>query len=238
MKRRFISFTVVVLTSIIFTKSALADMPVIDWAEIMKTMQLLEEAKNQLEEIKNLKQTALDQLGFLKQNISGNFGYGNLWNTQADLYQRQWSNDNWVDVLNRVNTDKTSAFYQAQQAYAKMYPVANANQIDSTLKEGDLSRIYYQQESSISRAALAASSYNYNEINRHIQNIHDILAKLESQTSEKAAIDLNTRLVAELSFIQLESLKQQNIQIQLAATEAQKQVNGMSDESKFMQWNP
>lgn len=192
----------------------------------------------QLDELNSLKDVSNRTLDELRHDLSGNFGYGNLLNTPYDLNKKLWSNDSWFDVLNRVSTDKTSAFAKAQDEYAKLYPVVNADQIGTTQKNGGLTRIFYEQNSNISRAALAASSYTFNQINQHIQNIHDILLKLESQPSAKAAIDLNTRLVAELSFIQLETLKQQTMQTQISATQTQNQVNGMSNESKFLQMKP
>lgn len=174
----------------------------------------------------------------LTSNLQGNFGYGNLLNTQSDLNQMLWSNNSWQDVLNNVGGGNAQQFSLAQQAYANLYPIVDSNQIGQTLTNNDLTRIQYNQQSSISRAALAASSYSYNDINQHIQNIHNILAMLENQPSEKAAIDLNTRLVAEISFIQLEELKQQDIQTQIIATQSQGTVNSLSDSSKFNQWNP
>lgn len=174
----------------------------------------------------------------LTSTLQGNFGYGNLLNTQSDLNQMQWSNSNWQDVLNNVGGGNAQQFSIAQQAYANLYPIVNSSQIGQTLTNNDLTRIQYGQQSSISRAALTASSYSYNDINQHIQNIHNILAMLENQPSEKAAIDLNTRLIAEVSFIQLEELKQQDIQTQVIATQSQGVVNSLSDSSKFNQWNP
>lgn len=179
----------------------------------------------------------LTQIQTMNKNLSGNFGYGNFLNSQTDLNRRLWSNDSWSDVLKMAGSGNAEQFALAQKAYAKLYPVVESNHIGSTLKEGNLTRTYYQQQSSISRAALAASSYQYDDINHHIQVVHDILTKLESEQSEKAALDLNARLVAELSFIQLDMLKQQILQTQLMATQTQRDVNGMSDASSFEIWD-
>lgn len=186
---------------------------------------------SQLTDIKSLNQQTL-------ANLEGNFGYGNLYNTANDVVQRQWSNNNWIDVLNMVNSDQHSAFYQAQKNYAERYQIMNPTQFGSQQGITALNKQYYSDSSAVSRAALAASSYSYNQINQHMQTIHDILQKLENQPSEKAALDLNARLVAELSFIQLEQLRMQNIQTQLIANHSQGEVNGMSDQANFMQWNP
>lgn len=171
----------------------------------------------------------------IEKDLQGNFGYGHLFNDDNALKNRQWSNDSWLDVLNETKT--SSAFSEAQAQYKKLYPVIESSEIGATRINGGLNRTYYQQSSSISRAALAASSYSYDQINGHIKTLHDILAKLEDNPSEKSAIDINARLVAEVGFIELELLKQQTIQNQLNATQTQGVVNGMSDATQFMQWS-
>lgn len=209
------------------------------WGDVVDVLtEILGINKEQLGQLKDINQLGQKSLDEFKRDLSGNFGYGSLLNTPDDLKKRLWSNDRWMDVLKNVSNDKTSAFSKAQEEYAKLYPVVSPDAIASTLKDGGLTRTFYTQSSQISRAALAASSFSYDQLNQHIEAIHSILTKLDSQPSTKAAIDLNTRLVAELSFIQLEMLKQQTVQTQLHATQSQNQVNGMSSESKFMQFNP
>ena len=215
-----------------------AVIPVIDPTEILKTVDLINKTTEQVKEIKKISDINKDQLDFLKTNINGNYGYGKLFNGTDDLNSRQWSNNSWVDVLNEVSDHKTSAFADAQKKYEQLYPVSNPEEIGKYRKDGGLVRAYYKQSSQISRAALASSSYSYDQINKHIENLHAILAKLDDQTTEKAAIDLNARLVAELGFIQLEMLRQQSIQNQLTATNTQGEVNGLSDQARFMQWKP
>lgn len=209
-------------------------LPVIDFDEIYNTLQLIKRADDQIEQLRNLKESSEEQLKLLKKSISGNFGYGNYLNTEEDETHREWSNDNWIDVLQMREDKKNTQFTDAQKAYQKLYPVTDVDHVRTTLKKDDLIKNYYDQSKAISRAALAASSESYNKINDHNQKIHTMIHLLENQPSEKAAIDLNARLVAELAFIQLEILKEQNIQSQLEATEAQNKINGMSDESQFM----
>lgn len=229
-------FLAILLISNFFIFPAYAVMPVIDVSQITKTLELIKEAQKQYQQMQDLSKLNTKQYDFLERNLSGNFGYGKFLNGSSDLYRRQWSNDSWVDVLRVSNNGHASAFSDAQRNYDRLYPVVSSDHIASTRSRDNLTRTHYQQSSEISRAALAASSYSYDQINEHIKNIHDILAMLENESSEKAAIDLNTRLVAELGFIQIEMLRQQNIQNQLIATKTQGEVNGMSDQSQFMQW--
>lgn len=223
------------------TSSAYATMPVIDYTEIYKTVQLIKDVESQLDqlqkqynELQNIKNFNSQQLDFFNKNLMGNFGYGDLFNGASDLSNRQWANDRWIDALSESSTGHGGAFSDAQKRYEDMYPVRNADSIGAT----DLGRTYYQQSSQISRTALAASSYSYDQINDHIKTLHDMTEQLEKEKSEKAAIDLNARLVAEIGFIELEILRQQTIQNQLVANKQQGEVNGISDQTTFMQIRP
>lgn len=194
------------------------------------------------QQMQNMENNELPNLSQINQNLTkymyGDTGIENILNGQSDMNQRLWSNANWNDVLNQVGGGTYSGFQQQQQAYAQMYPTQNKEQIGQTLTDNDLVRTYYQQNQEVSRAALAASSYSYNTINQHMQNIQSILLQIKNTPTEKASIDMNARLLAEVSYIQLEMLRQQNVQTQLMATQSQGVVNAMSDESKFDQWNP
>ena len=225
------------LFGFILSTSVFAMMPVIDIGSISKTIELINQGRTQLEQMKRLYDVNTNQLDFLQKNLNGNFNYGRLFNEVEDLNRRQWSNDSWMDALNRVSNGRTSAFGQAQRMYEKIYPVTSADKIATTRRDGGLTRTYYQQSSNISRTALAASSYSYDHLNDHIKQLHDILSKLDEQSTEKAAIDLNARLVAELGFIELEVLRQSTINNQLAATQTQGEVNSMSYQAQFMQWH-
>lgn len=175
----------------------------------------------------------------LTDYLTGDTGIENYLNGSSDMNARLWSNDKWSDVLKASGGGNTQGFTQMQQHYSDMYPVVDKNKIGGDdIKDTDLIRAQYEQQKDISRAALADSAYSYNTINQHIQNIKSILSQISNKSTEKASMDTNARLLAEVSYIQLEMLKNQDMQTQLMATESQGQVNGVSDESKFAQWNP
>lgn len=232
-KQSLISYAVILLSFYFNNCYAIDIGGIATW--LQRTYGINVDIKKLDQEIQRTQQSTLLEL---QQDLRGNFGYGNLFNTAQDLATRQWSGDSWLDVLNQVSSPKTSAFVQAQQTYSKLYPLVEAGAVASSLKDGALKHNYYLQSSQISRTALAASSYSYGQTNQHLDRVHSILTQLERQPSEKAAIDLTARLIGEVAFIQVESLKQQNIQNQITATESQNNINGMSDQANFMQWNP
>jgi type IV secretion system protein VirB5 len=237
-----LTFTIFLL---MMSVKAVATMPVVDVAAGLRAIELITEAKEQvknlerqLSQLDNISDLNRQQYNFIQQNAHGNYGYGRLGNSETDLYKRQWSHNSWLDALNGANNGHTSAFVKAENHYRTLYPVVDASHIAPSRSRNNLSRTYYDQSTKINRAALAASSQSYEQINDHIKNLHQMLLKLEDSPNEKAALDLNARLIAEIGFIQLEMLRQQILQNQLSATASQATTNGMSDESQFKHFNP
>ncbi|CAM4400526.1 MAG: hypothetical protein LEGION0398_MBIBDBAK_00232 [Legionellaceae bacterium] len=180
-----------------------------------------------LDDIKNNTLHTVNELKDVNKNLTGLTHYETLLN---DIKKRQWSADKWTDALSSMgNAD----FKDAQKRYEQLYPIHDPNRKDSQLNNA-----YYEQSSKVTRTALAASEYSYNTINEHIDTVNQLLKKLTETQTQKQVADLNVRLLAEVSFIQLEMLKQQNIQTQLIATQSQREVNGLSDSKRFNQWNP
>lgn len=178
------------------------------------------------------------QLSILKTYFSGNTGIENLFNGKAEMDQRLWANPQWESLLKAEGGGSYQSLSNLQRQYAKRYPVINENNIGQTLTDDDLIRAYYAQSKAINQAALASSAYSYNQLQGHTQSIHGLLSHLKDTPTEKASMDMNARLLAEVSFIQIEMLRQQTIQNQLLATQAQASVNGLSDQAKFNQWHP
>jgi type IV secretion system protein VirB5 len=176
--------------------------------------------------------TELQKITGVEKNIhtdlSGNFGYGNL--SDKDMSQYNWSNSSWESVMNM--SGGSDAFKAAQKKYDSLYKSKEPKDLGKVVTER--TKALYKQSKEINRAALAASSYSFTEITEHMQTVKDILAQLEQHPEEKAAVDLNARLTAELCFIQLEMLKQQNMQTQILATTSQASVNGLSDQAEFL----
>lgn len=230
-------------SSVFATPDPIADALLTQMEALQSTnLSNLAELPKQLDQL----QKSFSQLKLQNQNLktiqgymTGDSGFEDILNGNSDMNARLWSNDKWSDVLQSTNGANTQGFTSMQKQYSGMYPVVDKDQIGGDdIKDTDLIRAQYEQQKNISRAALAASAYSYNTINQHMQNIKTILANIKNTQTEKASMDMNARLLAEVSYIQLEMLKNQDMQTQLMATESQGQVNGMSDESKFSQWNP
>lgn len=173
----------------------------------------------------------IDLLDEIHGDLNGKYGHGNLTASELAQYQDPIK-DKWEDVLDQSGS--SAEFKKAQKSYAALY--ATDEDIQGV---SELSKAQYQQSRNINRAALAASSLSYDKMNDHLNNIKDILAKMESSDdiTMKETIDLNARLVAELSFLELQKLQQSDIQTQVIATDSQAEVNGTHEQSKFLSWD-
>jgi hypothetical protein len=210
--------------------------PLLEKMLALQTAQLPNLAKlpQQLNEL--VKQT--QQLQHVQHTLSGDTGIQHLLNGKTEMNQRCWANPEWESLLQAKGSGSYASLSHLQQQYHTRYPVTSEKNIGQTLTDADLIRVYYAQSKAINQTALASSAYSYNQLHGHTQSIQTLLAHLQDTPTEKASVDMNARLLAEVSFIQLEMLRQQTIQNQLLATQAQANVNGLSNEAKFNQWHP
>lgn len=181
-----------------------------------------------LDDIKRNTGETVTKLDKIHNNLNNLSGYEKLLNTDDITAKRKWSDDKWSNAL-ELKGD--SSFKNIQRKYEELYPVDNEN-----LKNSVLQNNFYKRSTQLNRTALAASEYSYDTINEHMDTVNKLLRELANSPTVKQATDLNARLLAEISFIQLEMLKQQNIQTQLIATQNQNVVNGLSDAKRFNRW--
>lgn len=101
---------------------------------------------------------------------------------------------------------------------------------------GDANRIKLHK---VNRAAKVNATYAFGTIDSHLQTIYDLSQQIDVAPNSKAAMDLNSRLVAEVAFIQTQELKMQVLLNQqlaqanaetLASQEASAKFNTLPDE--------
>lgn len=232
-----------------FIPNAFADgWPVFDLAAYTNALSQIRHLETQISEMKNLShisgeqltgihnilQSTKDQLDFYQKTFSGINKYHQKFNSAEDLKRRQWSS--WNEILQGANAGQ-SAFNDAKTRYEQLFPVVPVEKVNFGHDKRGLKRAYYEQSQKVSRSALAASEVSFNGINAHLKALHELLNTAQEADTEKKAIDLNTRLVAEIGFIQIEMMRQQAVQNQLMAMKSQSNVNDASDEASFLQWN-
>ncbi len=170
------------------------------------TQSIVNKAEAQLATIKNL-----------NDKNSGHYGFGELHNSVADLRRLQWSADRWSDSL---KGDYKSSQYKSLVDAWQSHHKAPDTALFSKGARGEVVQ-NYEQSLAVNRAAGAQSEYTLNEINERLARIHTLSGQIEKAENTKASVDLNSRLLTELAYLQTQNLKSQSlINQQLAQKQA------------------
>ncbi|VEG91198.1 type IV secretion system protein [Legionella spiritensis] len=193
-----------------------------DAALLVKAIEQLEQLRSQYQLLSQTYTNAksqLDGIEHLTHFNSGHYGFGGLSNSASDLKNRQWSPNTWDDALRNIAGGNPTRYQELVNAYQKSHPAVNET---AYLKGASPSRLkQYQSNQAVNQAIGVQATYAFNEVNQHLQAIHDLSARIDQADNTKAAVDLNSRLLAELAYIQMENLRLQTlISQQTAATGA------------------
>ncbi|WP_254596079.1 type IV secretion system protein [Legionella micdadei] len=223
------------LMSLIFASEVQADvLGVSDAALLAKVAEELSQLKKEyklLSETYDNAKTQLSELKKLKEINTGNYGFGNLANSFEDLKNRQWSPNTWDEALQNISGGNPIRYQELIKAYQKSHPTLDDQ---SFLKGASNERLtQYQQNKAVNQAISVQATYAYNEINNHLKAIHALSANIEKTANTKSAIDLNSRLIAELAYIQTENLKLQTLLSQQASSNNANDIALDSETAKF-----
>jgi type IV secretion system protein VirB5 len=209
--------------------------PVIDVAAIAKLGEQLKQMKEQYELFNKIHQNAESQLGSLNQLKdfnSGAYGYGNLENGLNELKNRQSSANTWDDALKNIAGGNPSRYAELVSAYERAHPDLGTEVLSKGTSPAHLAQ--YQQHRALNKAASVETTYAFNEVNQHVKSIHTLSSQIEKAPNTKSALDLNSRLIAELAYIEVINLKLQTV---ISQQLAQSGANELADDSEMIRFN-
>lgn len=184
-------------------------------AQYSATQAILDKARAQAQSIDDL-----------VQRNSGHVGFGTLNNSLSDLKRLQWSADSWQDTLNGKNNsiqyEKLLAAYKARQATLNKKGVSK----DSAKQ--------YDETAQVNQAAAVQSEYAFNEVNASLKRVHELSLAIEKADSTKAAVDLNSRLLTELAYLQTQNIKAQSLANQQMAQKQTLALSGQAQNSELL----
>lgn len=171
------------------------------------------------------------------------------WNAMRKMYKmgqhidgsvpaELWSSEDWNEALMMTSGGNSSRYNELKTAYADKNPTVSANTTASAINVGQLSEDTYTQKAAVANTALASSQYTYEDVSPRVKTFDQLKAWIDDESvnqNEKAAIDLNTRALIEIGYIQNEALRLQSIQTQVAAIKAQEEINSETADQKFFQ---
>jgi len=144
----------------------------------------------------------------LKEGL-GNYGYGNLLNSPSDLNQREWSPSSWQNALHGLAGNNPARYQQLMALYKQNHPSLSASDYQKGASAANTKA--YENQVSTNRAATVQANYAFDDIQKHLQDVHQLSQQIDKTQNTKAAMDLNNRLLTELSYIAVQELKMQTI---------------------------
>lgn len=212
----------------------IAMLPVMDVnaiSELSSQYSVMQEQVSKMSHLNDLTSSIDTKTKSLVDDAEGNYGFGDLYNTDKDLEAKQYSPDSWDDALHQLSGGNEDRYQQLVKEYAEDHETIDHNSYAKGSTDSDAS--VYDQQVNTNTAAAVNSSYAFDNINDELGTVHSLSEKIESADNTKAAIDLNSRLTAELAYIQLESLKMQSIQNEQVASNTSVQIHDETLESTY-----
>lgn len=208
--------------------------PVIDPTAIAKLGKQLSEMKKQYDMLNKTYKNAQNQLDInkqLNQMNSGHYKFGNLKNSATDLKELQWSANHWEDALKNIAGGNQKRYEELVKAYEKNHRMVPDSRLAKGLSSERLSQ--YKQSRSVNEAVSVQSTYAFDDINAHLARVHELSQKIEETDNTKSALDLNSRLVAEMAYIQVQTLKLQTLLSQQTAQLGASELDETVDSASF-----
>ncbi|HAU0512747.1 TPA: type IV secretion system protein [Legionella pneumophila] len=174
----------------------------------------------------------LDKANELINKNSGHYGFGDLQNTLEDLHGQQWSPDNWSQALAGEVGNNASKYRKLLDSYQKNNTIAKSKEFEKGAQGNVVKN--YQQSAAVNQAASVQSEYAFNEVNNSLKRIHDLSQKIEQADNTKASVDLNSRLLTEVAYLQTQNLKAQSLVNQQLAQKQAVELSERGDNSKLL----
>lgn len=204
-------------------------------AEMVKQFKELREQTKKMKEAYDQGKAHLDAASQLKKLHEGHYGLGDLKNTAADLRNRQWSPETWEDALQNLAGGNKARYDALVKAYEKNNDFLSDDEFAKGASQASVKQ--YKKKRAVNEAVTVQTTYAFDELSKHIKTVHELSSKIESSSNEgtKSALDLNARLLAEIAYIQVQSLKLQALMSQQNAQNAADDIWAESERSRFNQ---
>lgn len=240
-KMKKIKFLKYVATALLVSYSTgSVALPVEDFGEWIRTVQVSAQLKDQMSTLLQQYQTLQDQYSQMKQQYSastGNYGWGN-WNNTQDILQkeRQWAAGDWSSALKGMAGGNPARYQELLQEYETAHETMATNQFQNG-SDTHLAASY-QNEVETNEASATTATYEFNDINQHLNTLYQLGQQIENASSNsdlKAAIDLNSRIQLEIAYIAIEELRMQTILNQQMAEMQSARITAENEASTYNQ---
>lgn len=204
--------------------TAQAALPVYDSASIKQALIEFQQLKKHYDMLKK----QYDELVALKDSVTGNYGMGILLNGIDDEASRRALPQTWQEV---VEMQKKGFYGDLLQHYSEMLPKIDTNLLSANQKDRDV--VGYKLSKDNTQSAFAATEAVYNQLDKRLKTIEELMGQIDKTQNVKEAMDLNSRIVAETGFISLDLARLNSMQLSLQAVFQNESNRELENHSEF-----
>lgn len=236
MKLFFIKKIGVFLLFVALAPQATADiLGVSDAALLLKAVEQLRQLQEQYNLLNDTYQNAqsqLDSINRLKEYNSGSYGHGSF-NNGVDALNG-WKNnaEDWRDAIENIAGGNKARYEELVSNYEKSHPMLSDDAYSRGSTPERLNQFKYRKK--VNKAISVETTKTFNEINERLKNINTLALRIDETQNTKSAMDLNSRLVAELAYIAMMNLKLQTLVSQQLAENS---ADELMEEGELVQFN-
>lgn len=195
----------------------------------------LDQLRDQYSLLKNTYETSQSQmqsLQNLKEYNSGSYGFGAFENGLDALNGWQNPADNWKEALENISGGNQERYAELVKSYEASHPMVSDVDFAKGATPAHLTQ--YQYSKKVTKAISVETTKTFNDINTRLKNINTLALKIDETPNTKSAMDLNSRLTAELAYIAVMNLKLQTLVSQQLA---QNSANELAEEGEMVRFN-
>lgn len=223
--RKIMLSMMVLIMSLLLIPRSFAFMPVFDVTSFLKLCAEYNKLKEQCTAVEQHLKVARKQFDMaerIKNDSEGHYKFGSLLNDLTSLNKRKWAASTWSGALSGGHSSFVTGFDKLQNQYDSEQGVIQSDDYEKLTNSRRKKE--YDNQINTNKTVSVNTSYAYNNINKHLQDIHKISQNIEKATNTKAAIDLNSRLLTEIAYVQIQSLRMQILMNQQIAQQAADQI--------------
>lgn len=193
-------------------------------------LQLIKQTGLMTRELSSLQSSLKEQVQ-IKKDMEGRYHYGEWGESEAEFSKRTWSPADWAHAIDHQDHAGSAHYDALYKAYDSHHHALSKNQY--ALGASDALANSYDALLKTNRATSTAADYEYELIQSHLSHVHALTKKIEEAPNTKSAIDLNSRLLAELSYISVEELRMQTLMNHQFSASAYQEIAARDRESMF-----
>jgi hypothetical protein len=185
-----------------------------------------QEELNEMRGIKTINQSQLNETKRISSSLIGTHQYGSQY---YNAQQFSWGANNWQSILSQANAGSgEGALGSLIQKLSADFPINHTFE-----SANDIENKYYLMQAQTALATRASAEVAFDQMNNEDQTIKLLHGLIDHTPDNKSAVDLNNRLLAENTRVNIQQAKLLAVLLQQISINSQAKANRASENATF-----